>query len=91
MLPPRTNAGVKQMNATISPGADSAFAATIRHCLTKPTRFARPYGRRLYAWLRNNGATSTDLGVLQRGKVTYTFEPVSETQVKLTITEEVQP
>lgn len=75
MLPPRTNAGVKQMNATISPGADSAFAATIRSCTKKPSRFARPYARRLWTWLRNQGAGVIDLGVLGRGRMVYEFEP----------------
>lgn len=60
---------------TVSPGADSAFAATIRDCAKKPGRFARPYARKLWVWLKRQGAGEIDLGVLGRGKTVYQFEP----------------
>lgn len=94
MLPPRTNAGVKQMNATtVSPGADSAFAATIRDISKKgSSRFARPYALKLHDWIKTKlGAEVASRGVLVKGRITYCFQSISETQVKLTITEEVQP
>jgi hypothetical protein len=81
------------MSATISPGADSAFAATIRDISKKgSSRFARPYALKLHEWIKSKlEAEVVSKGVLVKGRITYCFQSVSDTQVKLTITEEVKP
>lgn len=77
------------MNATISPGADSAFAATIRDISKKgSSRFARPYALKLHAWVKTKlGAEVFRKGTLVKGQITYCFQPLNENQVKVTITE----
>lgn len=78
------------MNATtVSPGADSAFAATIRDISKKgSSRFARPYALKLHAWIKTKlGAEVFRKGTLVKGQITYCFQPLGENQVKVTITE----
>lgn len=78
MLPPRTNAGVKQMNATISSGENIAFAKEVRRVNQKPDIVAPGYALKLWNWMIGQGAEAMCKGRMQWGKLTYDFTRVGK-------------